>query len=232
MKKFVTAAVAFVAALTLALAPLNAASAADSQYRYWSFWQAENSTWSLAQVGMMSIPAEDGLVLGWRFVTSGVNASSDLAPRKPADFATLCAAAEEAAAGEVTIAIVIDYGDATDYADGTEPQEARSECVSVEAGSPSSLALASMAEIRENAGFVCALDNLPAEGCGEEVTAPLTLGAGAPESTQPAVDESEQMWDTVATIVTTVLGVVVFVMAWRRMMLQKANKRKQLEDNE
>lgn len=232
MKKFLISIFGIVAALTLALPPLTAASAADSQYRYWSFWQAENSTWSLAQVGMMNIPAEDGLVLGWRFVTSGVNASSDLAPRLPADFETLCADAAPAPAGDVTIAMVIDYGDASDYADGAAPREARSQCVWVEAGSPSSLALASMAEIRENAGFVCALDNLPAEGCGEEVTAPMTLGAGAPESTEPAVDESEQMWDTVATVVTTVLGVVVFVMAWRRMMLQKANKRKQLEDYE
>lgn len=232
MRKFIATFVGVALAIAVSLSP----AAADTQYRYWSFWQAESGSWAVSPVGMMSIPAQEGLVLGWRFVTSGVNAPAELAPRASAEFASLCADAPTASEGSVTIAVVIDYGFATDYADGAEPPAPRTECTQVEAGTPSSLALASIAEIRENAGFVCALDSLPAEGCGDEVEVmPVDaqpLGAGAPETSETTVDETEQVWDMVATIVTTVLGVVVFVMAWRRMMLQKENKRRRQEGSE
>lgn len=232
MRKFIMAALSTVLFSAVSLSP----AAAETHYRYWSFWQAEAGEWSLASVGMMSIPAEDGLVLGWRFVTAGIDAPAELAPRASTDFEVLCAESPSGSDTEATIAIVIDYGLATDYADGAQPPTPRTECVQVEAGTPSSLALASIADIREDAGFVCALDSLPAEGCGDEVAAaPLdatALGAGAPQAADTTVDDSEQMWDLVATVVTTVLGVVVFVMAWRRMMLQKENKRRQQDGSE
>ena len=54
---------------------VSAPAHAESQFRYWSFWQSEGDQWSLASVGVASVPVSQGAVQGWRFITSGVAAS-------------------------------------------------------------------------------------------------------------------------------------------------------------
>jgi hypothetical protein len=207
---------------------VGAPAYAETKYQYWSFWQAsseQSSTpeWSLASVGAGSIPAAQGLVQGWRFITAGVEVGQELAPRIAPDFAAICGSTP-AADGKVQVALVIDYGLESDL--GIAPPTPRSVCVEVSEGEPSTMAIAMVAEVRDEAGFVCSLDQVPATGCGEEVA----VLASAPNADQAAASapqtNADEMWDLVANIVTTVLGLVVFVMAWRRMMQQKAEKRR------
>lgn len=199
---------------------------AESQYRYWSFWQSDGSQWNLATVGVASVPVKQGTVQGWRFITAGVDVAGDLAPRLSANFAELCPNAPTPEGGLASAAIVIDYGTQSDYADGSTPPAPRVACTSVPEGTSSAAALAQVSEVRENAGFVCGLDQLPTTGCGEQVQVePRGSALLATDSPNPSGDAStEDQWDLLATIVTTALGVVVFVMAWRRMMLQKSLK--------
>ena len=223
-----------IAAISLSLGVgVSAPAHAESQFRYWSFWQSEGGQWSLASVGVGSVPVSQGAVQGWRFITSGVAAGAELAPRIQPNFAQLCSDSIDPQPGYVTMAIVIDYGTEADYADGTVPPSPRFECVTIASDSTSAMALAQISTIRENAGFICGLDQLPVAGCGEEVDVqPLT--SGNPQS-NPASSEnttiSEGQWDVIAAVVTTLLGLVVFVMAWRRMMLQKGLKAKARDDD-
>lgn len=216
-------ALAFTLAVTL-MAPAHA----ENQYRYWSFWQGSGSStstseWQLASVGAGSVPAEQGLVQGWRFLTAGVDVGKDLAPRVAPDFDLICGSISAASEGNVQVALVIDYGLESDL--GTPPPAPRSICVEIAAGEPSTMVLARAAEVREDAGFVCGLDQIPAEGCGEEVAVAEQTSVLGSENPVETANDSDEKWDLVANIVTTILGVVVFVMAWRRMMQQKALKR-------
>ena len=222
-----------IAAISFSLGmAVSAPAHAESQFRYWSFWQSEGTQWSLANVGVGSMPVSQGAVQGWRFITSGVAAGAELAPRIQPNFAQLCSDSIDPQPGYVTMAIVIDYGTEADYDDGTVPPSPRFECVTITSDSTSAMALAQMSIIREDAGFICGLDKLPVAGCGEEVQVqPLT--AGNSQSNPASSDTttiSEDQWDVIAAVVTTLLGLVVFVMAWRRMMLQKGLKAKARDD--
>lgn len=219
-------------ALGLAIAllvGLTSPAHAETQYRYWSFWQTSGTSWTLASVGAGSVPAEDGLVQGWRFLTAGVDVGAELAPRIAPSFEAICGTSPEPAAGNVLIALVIDYGLESDV--GTTPPPPRSTCVEIARGEPSTMALARAAEVREDAGFVCGLDQIPSTGCGEEITVLSNLSTTQDED-ESATSTSDATWDLIANVVTTLLGVVVFVMAWRRMMHQKAQKRRGQQGND
>lgn len=225
-------------ALALALAvSIGAPAHAQTQYRYWSFWQAnsaqsEAASWNLASVGAGSIPAAQGLVQGWRFITAGVEVSADLAPRIAPDFSAICGQSPAPAAGNVQVAIVIDYGLESDL--DAPPPAPRGLCVELAEGEPSTMAIAKAADVRENAGFVCGLDQIPATGCGEEIEV-STSKLNPPredESNTAASSSTDATWDVIANIVTTILGVIVFVMAWRRMINQKAAKRRRQTDSQ
>jgi hypothetical protein len=95
-------------------------------------------------------------------------------------------------------------------------------------GDPSSLALSLVAEVREDSGMVCAISNLPATGCGEafDYVAPIMANAkgGTADDLTATTAPTAEDDDRLPQIVGLILGVVVFVMAWRRMLWQKQNK--------
>lgn len=197
------------------LLPAGTANAATG-YRYWSFWLTAKGGWEMSSLGAASIQAEPGSVYGWRFVTSGLNPSADLDPRVEPAFTCQDDATE--------VAIVVDYGDPADY-DGETPPAARTVCVTVTPGDSVMTATARAAEIRENAGFVCGLDRLPTAGCGEAVS---VVSATADTTESDGAAEEERL-DMIARIVTSVLAVVMFAVAWQRMQWQKARNRKTAE---
>ena len=184
----------------------------------------------MAPAGAGTTPAVEGQLQGWRFITSGVNASTDLAPRTEESFEQICMFLEKQSGNE-RVALVIDYGTVYDYEADTVIKPVETVCTSVESGSPSSIALAQSATVRELNGFVCGINQLPATGCGESVeydpSQPLA-DATAFEMTGEVATDTESP-DILATVVTTGLGLVVFVMAFRRMQWQKAQKREALE---
>ncbi|MEY4348492.1 MAG: hypothetical protein RIS43_911, partial [Actinomycetota bacterium] len=204
-------------ALLLSVSGFSPANA-EPGYRYWSFWLTTDNAWTAAQEGAGTLIPQDGDLQGWRYISAPATVGPEFAPRSTATFDDICGSTP-AEAGKVRVAVVIDFGDASDYTDGTEVPASSASCAVLTEGDPSSLALSSVAEVREDSGMVCAVSNLPATGCGEafDYVAPIMAnarGATADDATTttPAPED-----DRLPQIVGLILGVVVFVMAWRRM---------------
>lgn len=168
----------------VALLGFQVPAAADSAYRYWSFWVTSDGSWSLASAGAGSTPATAGSVQGWRFVTAGVAVDPELSPRAPTDFNQICSASQ----AETHIAIVIDYGFSSDYANNELPPSVESFCVETDSQQNSLIALSQIVEIREDSGFICGLNNFPADGCAEAIDLNTT---DAPKENQSNPSESE-----------------------------------------
>ena len=172
--------------VTLIITLTPSAAHAETAWRYWSYWNVSNGTWEPAMTGAADIEAVDGSIQGWRYITAGLEVGEELAPRIEANFDAICGSTAKSD-GFARVAVVIDFGDASDYQDGVTVPETISECVVVETGSPSSLLLPELVEVRDESGLICAINNLPASGCGEEVE----LGTDEPSLITAPLEESE-----------------------------------------
>lgn len=132
---------------------------AETGYRYWSFW-LNNNGWEMAQEGAGTLIPRDGDVQGWRFITTGSDTSTDFAPRSTETFTDICGQFK-AAPGKVRVALILDFGDLEDLQDN--------QCVVINEGDSSLMALSSLYSVRDEGGMVCGINSLPATGCGEEV---------------------------------------------------------------
>jgi len=200
---------------------------AETGYRYWSYWLHSDTGWSAAQTGAGSVLLEEGQLQGWRYISAGADVTDAFAPRsQEATFESVCGSTP-AVAGKVRVAVVVDFGDATDYPTGETPAATIEKCVSEVAGDPSTVALADVVSVREASGMVCGLNDLPKAGCGEafEVATPVAVAAAPYDAGLPAATQ-ESSNDWLPTVVTTILGFVVLIMAWRRMQWQKEKQRK------
>lgn len=188
MKKYVY----LITAVFISLVPISSAQA-ESAWRYWSYWQFTDGAWEMAMTGPADVKAEDGQVQGWRYITAGMEITDEFAPRTDKTFDSICAGVEPKA-GIARVAVVVDYGDSTDYsnqADAQSIQETQTSCVELNEGDPSSLILSSAFETREEGGMVCAVSNLPSSGCGEEVELTQPTEEPVITSTDQNADESE-----------------------------------------
>lgn len=160
MKKII--AVAVTALMVLGTSPAQA----ETGYRYWSFW-LNNNGWEMAQEGAGTLIPKDGDIQGWRYITSPSNTTLEYAPRSSKSFNEICGD-YPAEPESVRVALIIDFGNPEDYPKDTQIPETYEYCSIIKAGD-SSMALLQGLDIRENGGMICALDALPATGCGEEV---------------------------------------------------------------
>ncbi|MCQ8193467.1 SCO2322 family protein [Streptomyces rugosispiralis] len=148
------------------------AQAADG-YRYWSFWQraGDGGSWSYATQGPSSARPGDGDMIGFRFAVSE-DSNDATRPRGMADFAAVCADTP-ATDGTKRVAVVIDFGTATDAPDRRTPPAPRTECARVGADASAGEALAAVAKpLRYNsAALLCAISGYPETGCGDKVSA-------------------------------------------------------------
>ena len=195
---------------------------AETGYRYWSFWLNSNNTWSMAMEGAGTLIPADGDLQGWRYITAPEVAGVEFAPRTEDTFEDICGSTAQES-GKVRVALVIDFGDAADYAEGVTVPAVETHCAVVNEGDPASLVLASVANVRDDQGMVCGLNDLPASGCGEsvEIAEPTLMAANEKTTTAPTATEED---NRIPQLLSIVLGAVVFVMAWRRMQWQKQNK--------
>ncbi|MGA6157249.1 SCO2322 family protein [Stenotrophomonas sp. NPDC087984] len=147
------------------------ARAADG-YRYWSFWQrgGDGGGWSYATQGPSSARPADGDMIGFRFAVSE-DSNDATRPRGMADFAAVCADTP-ATDGTKRVAVVIDFGTATDAPDRRTPPTPRTECARVGEGASAGEALAAVAKpLRYNsAALLCAVSGYPETGCGDKVS--------------------------------------------------------------
>lgn len=151
-----------IAALLAGSAAMSPALA-DDAYRYWSYWTADGGQWQYAKLGPAMTKAIDGAVDGWRYGVGTVTTSTP--PAITPDFDTVCGNVT-AATNQVRVAVVLDFGQ-----DAGAPTP-RAACAVIAAGLTRASALAAVAPLRLNQGFVCGIDNYPTSGCGESAPAP------------------------------------------------------------
>ncbi|MEU8731995.1 SCO2322 family protein [Streptomyces tendae] len=148
----------------------TAGQAQAAGYRYWSFWDRDGGTWVYATQGPSLARPSDGDVQGFRFAVS--EDSGDAAqPRGTADFVSICAKtpAEE---GRKRVALVLDFGTASDAPSGETPPAPRTACARVSPDATTADALAAVADpLRYNTNaLLCAIAGYPKTGCGEQVS--------------------------------------------------------------
>ncbi|MFF0585839.1 SCO2322 family protein [Streptomyces sp. NPDC003781] len=148
----------------------NAGQAQAAGYRYWSFWDRDGGTWVYATQGPSLVRPSDGDVQGFRFAVS--EDSGDAAqPRGTADFATICAKTP-AEDGSKRVALVLDFGTASDAPSGGTPPAPRTACAQVSPEATTADALAAVAgPLRyDTNALLCAIAGYPKSGCGEQVS--------------------------------------------------------------
>jgi hypothetical protein len=165
------------ALLTVAVA----APAQAAGYRYWSFWKSSGGEWTYATEGPATARPADGSVNGFRFSVS--EDSGDAAtPRTAPDFATICDGTP-AKDGTKRLALVIDFGTASDAPQGETPPAQRTACARVAPAATTAEALAQVAKpLRYNSeALLCAISGYPGSGCGDQALPadPPTPGTGS-----------------------------------------------------
>ena len=65
--------------------------------------------------------------------------------------------------------MVIDYGRAADHEDGKEPPAPVGHCAQVDSAATGAEVLSDVAQVRSKDSLVCAVDQVPTQGCGGEV---------------------------------------------------------------
>ncbi|MEU3658746.1 SCO2322 family protein [Streptomyces sp. NPDC032940] len=181
-------------ALLLLAALVLVAGAGQAQaagYRYWSFWDRDGDQWTYATQGPSTARPSDGDVQGFRFSVS--EDSGDAAkPRGTADFATICAKTP-AQDGKKRVALVLDFGTASDAPSGETPPAGRTACARVASDATTADALAAVAgPLRyDTNALLCAIAGYPKTGCGEQVTQNENPTKSASPAEKPAQNEGD-----------------------------------------
>ncbi|MFE2051447.1 SCO2322 family protein [Streptomyces sp. NPDC059459] len=149
----------------------TAGQAQAAGYRYWSFWDREGGSWIYATQGPSLTRPSDGDVQGFRFSVSE-NSDDAAQPRGTADFASVCARTP-AEDGSKRVALVLDFGTASDAPAGENPPAPRTACARVSPDATTADALAAVAgPLRyDTNALLCAIAGYPKAGCGEQVSA-------------------------------------------------------------
>lgn len=229
MSTLLTRRITRIAAIALCALPLATTSAAHAEtgYRYWSFWLNDGTSWAMAQEGAGTVMPKDGDVEGWRYISAPASVGPEFAPRSTATFDDICGSTP-AQDGKVRVALIVDFGDASDYNEAVSIPDISTSCQFIAEGDSAATLLSATRLVRAENGLVCAIDQLPTSGCGETVE--IAANERAVTLSAPMADDATQQQpaedDRIPQIVSIILGTVVFVMAWRRMQWQKQNKQK------
>jgi hypothetical protein len=159
---------------TLTLTP---ATAADTGYRYWGYFQAAPGAkaWTMAMTGP-TVVVPNGSVEGWAFTFSGDSVPDAATPRLAPNFARICGATKAPAAAKKRIGVVVDFGSSALRPKGETMPRSVTKCVVVDKSAIGFDVLQVVVKIRaSSAGFVCAFNNYPARECGAEVPTPNSL---------------------------------------------------------
>ncbi|MER6167015.1 SCO2322 family protein [Streptomyces violaceorubidus] len=200
----------------------TAGQAQAAGYRYWSYWDRDGGAWVYATQGPSLVRPSDGDVQGFRFAVS--EDSGDAArPRGTADFASICAKTP-AEDGSKRVALVLDFGTASDAPSGETPPAPRTACAQVSPDATTADALAAVAgPLRyDTNALLCAIAGYPKSGCGEQVSQkqdPRTTAA--PEKDESA-DEGGPSVGLVAGI--AVIAALAAAGAWQARRRRNATR--------
>jgi len=160
----------------------SAGQAQAAGYRYWSFWDRDGDRWVYATQGPSLVRPSDGDVQGFRFAVSE-NSDDAAQPRGAADFASVCAKTP-AEDGSKRVALVLDFGTASDAPSGENPPAPRTACARVSPDATTADALAAVAgPLRYNTNaLLCGIEGYPKSGCGEQVAQKEKDDSTAPDA--------------------------------------------------
>lgn len=153
-----TAALGIAVLVSMAFAAVGNAA----NYRYWGFFQQTDGAWTMATIGAAQAIPEHGAVDGWRYAVVGDETVRE--PRTDLTFEDICPDAV-AAEGSKVVAVVVDSGTSDDSPDGGDVPGAFAGCAEVAADATSMDALAAVADVVEEGGFVCTIGDYPQSGC-------------------------------------------------------------------
>lgn len=200
-------------------------AAQASTYRFWNFWTTEDGDWAYSQLGPASTVPLDGSVQGWVFAATDA-ASASVAPNvdPQAAFDAACATTP-VQTGRKRVAIVIDPGAVEIAPDGQNPPALLTHCATGDVGAQGYELLNSVAELRTDNGFICAINSYPAMECSAEfeprqasASEDITPKESATETVdlaQPKPEESNALAPVASALVFGLLAVAGFYY-WRR----------------
>jgi LPXTG-motif cell wall-anchored protein len=211
-----------VAAVTIA-ALMGAAPAHAASYRYWSYWWVQDGTWTFATAGPASSIPADGAVEGWHFGITSESGGDPPGIDAAGAFDQACGSTP-AEPGSKRVALAIDPGEPDDAPDGEAPGSASLSCVVIEEDSNGYQVLRSQAQVRTEAGLICAIAGYPAVGCADIVeartAAPSAAAAGQQGPDAPTAANAGRGDSTGANALPLVVaGLAIGALAgfaWRR----------------
>ncbi len=176
--------IGFIAALVTAAAPAHAEA-----YRYWTMWTAAPGAtqWTFAMKAPDSLVPADGSVDGWRYEIAGADATTSRDPRINPEFDIICGSTPAAPSGSKRVAVVIDYGLASESPAGSTPPAPAVHCVVAPATANSLQILASFDTERLESGLLCAIDGYPSKGCADTLASATAPPTAEPTIADPAV---------------------------------------------
>ena len=169
----------FIMSLSILISTLTlaSASAADTGYRYWGYFQAAPGakTWTMAMTGP-TVVVPNGSVEGWAFTFSSDSVPDAATPRLAPNFARICGATRAPAASKKRIGVVVDFGSAVLRPKGETMPRSLTKCVVADKNAIGLDVLQSVVKIRAaSSGLICGFNNYPAKECGAEVPTPNYL---------------------------------------------------------
>lgn len=162
--------------VVLPLASLTPASAANTGYRYWGYFQAapKATTWTAAMTGP-TVDIADGAVEGWAFTFSSEAVPDASSPSVLPDFQSLCAKTK-AVTGKKRIGIVIDFGPAYLAPSSEKPLKTVKRCIVIDKKAQGIDVLGKVVRVRaDKSGLICGLGGYPRKECGVEIPTPAEL---------------------------------------------------------
>ena len=184
-------AIAVAVAMLLMSGILGTASAQATNYRYWTYWSGSGQAWTFSPVGPSSAVPADGAVEGWRFAVSagvgGQGAEPTIAPAVA--FQQFCADVP-AVTGMKRVAVVIDYGLASDAPAGQNPPAATGGCAQLPENNTGGQVLQQVSDIRVEGGLICAINGYPQGECAPAVSDQPSATA-SPKGAAPATSATD-----------------------------------------
>jgi hypothetical protein len=156
--------------LILPIISIQSAHAAETGWRYWSYYQNTSSphTWSLAQTGP-SVKLKDGSVEGWIFTFSNEEITGAV-PSVAPQFSSICSSTKKSTS-LIRVGLVIDFGKQEIAPTREKIHKTIVRCVLLKKNATGLDALQKIVKVRQSAqGFICAFNSYPSKECSAEIT--------------------------------------------------------------
>jgi hypothetical protein len=163
----------FTLALLISLLSTPQASAAETGWRYWGYFQAAPgaTAWTAAMTGP-TVAVADGSVEGWAFTFSNDAVPDAKAPKVAPSFSKICGKTK-AVAGKKRVAVMVDFGSAVLRPKGESTPRLIQRCIVAQKDALGIDILGQAVKVRaQGSGFICGLNGYPAKECGVEMKTP------------------------------------------------------------